>query len=139
VVFLSKDSLSDKIGVYRWGGSLGGTALVLDSAMHFQKRDCVDVGGGIKLDAGTWFISRSGGVALQVESGIQHYAIMKYRHYYFCIPFDKRSNFVHAFRKAKLLFKKITTIHVGESVYTGNDMAAFSLMKSYYFRDVNDL
>ncbi len=138
VVFLTKDNLQDKMGMYKLGENLYGTSLNLDSTMHFQKKSYSCVGGPRVFDSGIWFVYKTGRIGLKSKSGLQTFYLMKYRHFYFCIPPNKRLKFVDDFLKSQTQFKKFKTIHIDDVVYTGNDLATYSLMKKYYLRDLND-
>jgi hypothetical protein len=138
IVFVTNDSLQYNIGIFKMGESLGGELLNLDSTWHFQRKVYADVAGGGILDSGTWFLNKPGMIDLKSNSGLQIFDLIKYHHFYFCIPTNKRGKFVDDLLSSQRQFKNIKPIHVGDSVYTTDDLAVYSLMKKYYLRDLNE-
>lgn len=120
------------------GESLGGELLDLDSTLHFQKKVYACVAGGGILDSGTWFLDKPGMISLKSKIGLQTFDLIKYRHFYICVPSNKRVKFVDDLLSSQRQFKNIKPIHIGDIVYTADDLAVYSLMKKYYLRDLNE-
>jgi hypothetical protein len=138
IAILTNDSLRDKIGIFKMGESLGGKLLELDSTMHFQKRVYADVCGCGILDSGTWFLDKHGVIGLKSKNGLQKFDIIKYRQFYLCIPPNQRGKFVDDLLSSQKQFKNMKPIHIGDALYTADDIAVYSLMKKYYLRDLNE-
>jgi hypothetical protein len=138
ITILTNDSLQGKIGIFKMGESLGGELLDLDSTMHFQKRVYADVCGCGILDSGAWIWHKPGMIGLKSKSGLQLFDLIKYRHFYLCIPTNKRGKFVADLLSSQKQFKNIKPIHVDDVIYTADDIAVYSLMKKYHLRDLNE-
>lgn len=134
VSFLTNDSPQDKIGTYKLGKSLWELVLNLDSTMHFQKRTygCL---GGEPVDSGVWFVTKAGRIGLRSKSGIQMLDLIKFNHFYFCIPPNKRMTFVDDFQKSSKKFNAVKPFHSDDLVITANYIVAYQLKNKYYLRD----
>jgi hypothetical protein len=138
LLFLTNDSLQDKIGAYKLGKPLWGLVLNLDSTLHFQIRTYSCLGGGI-VDSGIWFVIKTGRIGLRSKSGIQTFDLLKFDHFCFCIPPNKRVSFIDDFLKLRRKFKAIKPTHFGDLVITANDIVAYQFKEKYYLRDLDDL
>lgn len=118
------DSIQDKIGLYQWRVGNCVELLTLDSNMHFKERQQCCIGGEV-LDSGVWFVYKTGRVGLKGKWGLHTFDLVKFSHFYFCIPPDQRVNFVTAFAKYK-------------PDYPGSDRLANRLMYECYFHDLEN-
>ena len=57
--------------------------------------------GGLLLDSGKWIIFKTGRLRLESITGNLTVDILQFKHYYFCIPPNKRKEFVRDFRKSE--------------------------------------
>lgn len=131
--FVTDTSAMAKTGIYQLGTVPSFLQLKLDSSMHFQIRGFSCTSHEI-IDTGVWFVYKTGRIGLKTKTGLKTFDLVKFDHFYFCIPPSERTKFVDDFRTTETRYKDLKPSYAEKKVYTVNEMTADFLMDNYYYQ-----